>query len=81
MGQQGLVQELGCCSEVRRDVGVGEVVHLDAHVSDIHARVKSRARIDARTVGGVQDLGDAHALQPCLVDRHRPKGECFGHEV
>lgn len=55
---------------MRRDVGVGEVVHLDAQVLDVHARIEGLARVDPRAVGGVQDVGDAHPLQSSLVDRH-----------
>ena len=75
MRQQSLVQELGGGSEVHRDVGVGEVVHLDAHVLDVHAGVEGLACVDPCAVGGVQDVGDAHSLQTSLVDRNRPEEE------
>lgn len=71
MRQQSLVQELGGGSEVRGDVGVGEVVHLDAHVLDVHAGVEGLAGVDPGAVGGVQDVGDAHSLQASFVDGNR----------
>ena len=70
--QQSLIQEFSRGSKMHRDVDVGEVVHLDAHVVDVHAGVEGFARVDAGAVGGVQDVGDAHSLQTGLVDRNRP---------
>lgn len=71
MCQQSLVQELCGGPKVNRDVGVGEVVHLDAQVLDVHAGVERLARVDPRAVGSVEDVGDAHSLQTSLVDRNR----------
>lgn len=75
MRQQSLIQEFGGGPKMHRDVGVGEVVHLDAHVVDVHAGVEGLARVDPGAVGSVKDVGDAHALQAGLVDRNRPGKE------
>lgn len=75
MRQQSLVQEFSGGAKVSGDVGVGEVVHLDAHVLDVHAGVERLACVDPRAVGGVEDVGDAHPLQTSLVDRHRSEEE------
>lgn len=68
--QQSLVQEFSGGPKVRRDVGVGEVVHLDAHVLDVHAGIERLAGVDPCAVGGVEDVGDAHSLQTSFVDRN-----------
>lgn len=60
--EQSLVQELCGGSEVRGDVGVGEVVQLDSLVLDVHVGVEGLAGVDAGTVGRVQDVRDAHSL-------------------
>lgn len=72
--QQGFVQEFGGRSEMDGDVVVGEVVQLDAHVLDVHAGVEGLAGVDPGAVGGVEDVGDAHALQPSLVYCDGPGG-------
>lgn len=50
-----------------RDVGIRKVIQLDAHVLDVHARVEGLSGVDPCAVGGVEYVGDAHALQPGLV--------------
>lgn len=70
--QQSFVQEFSGRSEMDRDVDIGEVIQLDAHVPDAHAGVEGLAGVDPSAVGGVEDVGDAHALQPSLVYRDRP---------
>lgn len=67
VSQQSFIQELGGRSKMDRDVRIGEVIHLDAHVLDVHARIERLASVDPSAVGGVEDVGDAHALQASLV--------------
>lgn len=73
MREQRLVQELCGGAEVFADVHVSEVVHLDAHVLDVHAGVEGGAGVDAGAVSRVQDVSDAHSLQASFVHRHRPE--------
>lgn len=70
MCQQGLIQELSAGSEVRGDVRLCKVIYLDTHVSDVHASVEGFPGVDPGTVGSVQDVGDAHALQTSFIDSH-----------
>lgn len=72
MCQQSVVQELGTAAEVRRDVRVREIIHLDAHIGDVHALVKQLARVDAGAVSGVHDVSDAEAFETGFVHSHGP---------
>lgn len=67
--QKSLVQEFSSRPEMHRDVGVWEVVHLDAQVLNVHAGVERLAGVDPSAVGSVEDVGDAHSLQTSFVDR------------
>lgn len=74
VGEQGLVQELGCGPEMGGDAGVDKVVQLNAHVGDVHAWVEGLASVDASAVGSIEHVSDAHPFQPGFVDRHWPEG-------
>lgn len=73
VGEQGLVQELSGGPEVGGNVGIGKVIQLNAHVGDVHAWVEGLASVDASAVGHIEDVSDAHPLQPGLVDCHWPE--------
>lgn len=78
MCQQSVVYELGTRAEVRRDVCVCEIVHLDAHVGDVHALVKHLAGVDAGAVSGVHHVSDAEAFETGFIHRHRPAAQNSG---
>ncbi len=75
MCQQSIVHKLGTRAEVKRDVRVWEIIHLDAHIADVHALVKPLAGVDAGAVSRVQHMSDAQALETAFIHRHRPAAQ------
>lgn len=73
--QQSVIQKLSTRAEVRRDVRIWEIIHLDAHIGDVHALVEQLARVDAGAVSGVHNMSDAEAFETGFVHSHGPAAQ------
>lgn len=68
--QQCIIQKLSTCAEVRKDVCIWEIIHLNTHIGYIHPLVKHLTGVDARAVSGIHHMSDTEAFEMGFIHSH-----------